>query len=48
MPEKSTRYQNRIKVYELVRTLRGVVSCDIECHFHNDTGCAIGNAYAGN
>jgi homocitrate synthase len=29
----------------LVRTLRGVVSCDIECHFHDDTGCAIANAY---
>jgi pyruvate/oxaloacetate carboxyltransferase len=26
------------------RTLRGVVKCDIECHFHNDTGCAIANA----
>lgn len=35
------------QVYELVRTLRGVVSCDIECHFHNDTGCAIANAYSG-
>ena len=34
------------QVYELVRTLRGVVSCDIETHFHNDTGCAIANAYA--
>ncbi|KAI8869308.1 homocitrate synthase [Ramicandelaber brevisporus] len=34
------------QVYELVRTLRGVVSCDIECHFHNDTGCSIANAYA--
>jgi homocitrate synthase len=33
------------QVYELVRTLRGVVSCDIECHMHNDTGCAIANAY---
>lgn len=33
------------QVYDLVRTLRGVVSCDIECHFHNDTGCAIANAY---
>lgn len=33
------------QVYDLVRTLRGVVSCDIECHFHNDTGCAISNAY---
>ncbi|KAJ1986159.1 homocitrate synthase lys21 [Dimargaris cristalligena] len=34
------------QVFELVRTLRGVVSCDIECHFHNDTGCAIANAHA--
>ncbi|KAI9179782.1 homocitrate synthase lys21 [Blastocladiella emersonii ATCC 22665] len=34
------------QVYDLVRTLRGVVSCDIECHFHDDTGCAIANAYA--
>ncbi|KAG4084773.1 homocitrate synthase [Neocallimastix lanati (nom. inval.)] len=33
------------QVYELIRTLRGVVNCDIECHFHNDTGCAIANAY---
>jgi homocitrate synthase len=32
-------------VYDLIRTLRGVVSCDIETHFHNDTGCAIANAY---
>ena len=23
------------QVYDLVRTLRGVVQCDIECHFHN-------------
>ena len=37
---------NPRQVYDLVRTLRGVVSCDIECHFHNDTGCAIANAYA--
>ncbi len=34
------------QVYELVRTLRGVVRCDIETHFHNDTGCAIANAHA--
>lgn len=33
------------QVYDLVRTLRGVVSCDIECHFHDDTGCAVANAY---
>ncbi|KAK2062403.1 homocitrate synthase [Colletotrichum caudatum] len=36
---------NPRQVYDLVRTLRGVVSCDIETHFHNDTGCAIANAY---
>jgi homocitrate synthase len=29
---------NPRQVYELVRTLRGVVSCDIEIHLHNDTG----------
>ncbi|ORZ41515.1 homocitrate synthase [Catenaria anguillulae PL171] len=34
------------QVYDLVRTLRGIVSCDIETHFHDDTGCAIANAYA--
>ncbi|EXJ94451.1 homocitrate synthase, mitochondrial [Capronia coronata CBS 617.96] len=33
------------QVYDLVRTLRGVVSCDIECHFHDDTGCATANAF---
>lgn len=32
------------EVSGLVRTLRGVVGCDIECHFHNDTGCAIANS----
>ena len=36
---------NPRQVYDLVRTLRGVVSCDIEFHGHNDTGCAIANAY---
>ena len=29
---------NPRQVYELVRTLRGVVKCDIEIHLHNDTG----------
>ena len=28
-----------------VGALRGAVSCDIEVHFHNDTGCAVANAY---
>ena len=36
---------NPRQVYDLVRTLRGVVGCDIEVHLHNDTGCAIANAY---
>jgi len=36
---------NPRQVYELVNTLRGVVSCDIEFHGHDDTGCAIANAY---
>jgi homocitrate synthase len=29
---------NPRQVYDLVRTLRGVVACDIEVHLHNDTG----------
>lgn len=33
------------EVFEKIQTLRKVVSCDIETHFHNDTGCAIANAY---
>ena len=33
------------QVSELVSTLRGVVSCDIEFHGHNDTGCAVANAF---
>ncbi|KAH7354053.1 homocitrate synthase [Plectosphaerella cucumerina] len=32
-------------VYDLVRTLRGVVHSDIECHFHDDTGCSVANAF---
>ena len=33
------------EVFEKIDTLRKVVGCDIETHFHNDTGCAIANAY---
>ena len=33
-------------VHELVSRVRGVVSADIEFHGHNDSGCAIANAYA--
>ena len=36
---------NPRQVYDLVKTLRGIVSCDIEFHGHNDTGCAVANAY---
>ncbi|KAJ7479617.1 hypothetical protein FB451DRAFT_1239411 [Mycena latifolia] len=36
---------NPRQVYDLVRTLRGEVGCDIEVHLHNDTGMAIANAY---
>lgn len=32
---------NPRQVYELVRTLRGVVGCDIEIHLHNDTGMGM-------
>jgi homocitrate synthase len=34
---------NPRQVYDLVRTLRGVVGCDIEIHLHNDTG--MGRSY---
>lgn len=43
--DKDPRCATPRQVYDLIRTLRGVVSCDIETHFHNDTGCAIANAY---
>ena len=33
------------QVFDTVRTLRRVVHCDIEFHGHNDTGCAIANAF---
>ncbi|EQB45813.1 ABC transporter [Colletotrichum gloeosporioides Cg-14] len=36
---------NPRQVYDLIQTLRRVVSCDIETHFHDDTGCATANAY---
>ena len=34
-----------MEVLDKIDTLRKVVCCDIETHFHNDTGCAIANAY---
>jgi len=35
---------NPRQVYELVRTLRGVVGCDIEIHLHNDTGMGMSSS----
>ena len=34
------------QIYDLVSELRQRVSCDIEFHGHNDSGCAIANSYA--
>jgi homocitrate synthase len=34
------------QIYDLVAGLRGRVHADIEFHGHNDTGCAIANAFA--
>jgi homocitrate synthase len=36
---------NPRQVYDLVKTLRGIIACDIEFHGHNDTGCAVANAF---
>jgi len=33
------------QVYDLVREIKEHVSCDIEFHGHNDSGCAIANAF---
>lgn len=33
------------EIFDKIDTLRRVVHCDIETHFHNDKGCAIANAY---
>jgi len=34
-----------LQVYDLVSRVRREVSCDIEFHGHNDSGCAIANSY---
>ena len=34
------------QIYRIVSTLRQKIGCDIEFHGHNDSGCAIANAYA--
>lgn len=34
-----------MEVYDKVEALRKAVSCDIESHFHNDTGCATASAF---
>lgn len=34
-----------MEVYNKITTLRSVVGCGVETHFHNDTGCAVANAF---
>lgn len=34
-----------LQVYEVVKKVKERVSCDVEFHGHNDSGCAIANAY---
>lgn len=34
-----------LQVYDVVRRVKEAVSCDVEFHGHNDSGCAIANAY---
>ncbi len=34
------------QIYALVKNLRELIDADIEFHGHNDSGCAIANAYA--
>lgn len=36
---------NPRQVYNVVHAVRQVVSCDMEFHGHNDTGCAIANSF---
>ena len=35
-----------LDVYRLIKELRGRIAADIEFHGHNDSGCAIANAYS--
>ena len=34
-----------LSAYNLISNLRDVVGCDIEFHGHNDSGCAVANAF---
>ena len=34
-----------LSAYNLISNLRDVVNCDIEFHGHNDSGCAVANAF---
>jgi len=34
-----------LQVYDLTREIKRRVSCDVEFHGHNDSGCAIANAF---
>ncbi len=34
-----------LRTYNLISNLRDIVGCDIEFHGHNDSGCAVANAF---
>ena len=34
-----------VRTYNLISSLRQAVDCDIEFHGHNDSGCAVANAF---
>ena len=34
-----------LRTYNLISNLRDIVDCDIEFHGHNDSGCAVANAF---
>ena len=34
-----------LRAYNLISNLRDIVDCDIEFHGHNDSGCAVANAF---
>lgn len=34
-----------MEVFDKISALRNIVGCEIETHFHNDTGCAVANAF---
>ena len=40
-----SNFADVLRTYNLISNLREVVGCDIEFHGHNDSGCAVANAF---